>query len=223
MRKNQPTVLSEDLITRIKPFVGLTFAEVSRKENLTFPDINSKGCVGHFVESLVGLSRDSDRLDFSWGDLKTKVFHQGRKIKGCVVGSLNSLASEMVDDDVDFDNFILGKKIGETVLVTVCTNRQCGGPAGAGWQNFTFESVSAHTLRHLPEWEGVKEDWEYLKEYTREAVETGGFVSSGEKGPNGYLGFNSCSGSFTYEGRNLRRRSGIQLKLGFDLVRRVCA
>jgi hypothetical protein len=223
MRKNQPMVLAQDLVTRVKPLVGLTFSEVAATEGLTFPDVNGKGCVGHFVEDLVGLPRDNDRLDFSWGDLKAKVFHSGEKVGGCVIGSLNSLASEMIDSNIDFDDFILGKKIGETVLVTVCTNRRGGGPAGVGWQNFTFESVSAHVLRQLPEWEGVKEDWEFLKGYVKGVALVGGFVSSGQKGPNGFLKFNSCGGEFRYNGRNLRRRGGIQLALGKTLVRQVCA
>jgi hypothetical protein len=222
MRKNQPTVLAEDLVTRVKPFVGLTFAEVAAAEGLTFTNVNSKGCVGHFVEDLVGLPRDNDRMDFDWGDLKAKVFHSGREVGGCVIGSLNSLAPEMIDGNVDFDDFVLGKKIGKTVLVTVCTNRQSGGPAGAGWQNFTFESVSSHTLCHLPEWEGVKEDWEFLKGYVKGVALVGGFVSSGQKGPNGFLKFNSCGGAFRYNGRNLRRRGGIQLALGKNLVQKVC-
>jgi hypothetical protein len=223
MRKNQPTVLAQDLVTRVKPFVGLTFSKVAATEGLTFTNINSKGCVGLFVERLVGLPPGPDRLDYPWGDLKAKVFHAGEKVGGCVIGSLNSLASEMIDGDVDFDDFILGKKIGETVLVTVCSNRHKGGPAGVGWQNFTFESVSAHVLRNLPEWGGVKEDWEFLKEYTREAVEKGTFISSSKGGPNDFLTFNSCGGEFRYNGRNLRRRGGVQLALGKTLVRQVCA
>lgn len=223
MRKNQPPTSPEDLINRLRPFMGRTFLDVSTSESVPFTGgLKGKGVVGHWIEDLVGLPRDNDRLDFPWGDLKSKYHHLGKKVGGCVVGSLNSLASQMIDEDVAFDDFVLGRKIGETVLVTYCTNRKGGGPTGAGWENFTFESVSDHVLRSTPYWEGIQEDWEYLKGYARGASRVGNFVSSSHKGPHDYLRFNSCSGSFTYEGRNLRRRGGIQLSLGKTLMRELC-
>jgi hypothetical protein len=224
MRKNQPPTSPTDLIQRIKPFLGRTFLDVSQSENVPFTGgLQGKGVVGHWIEDLVGLPRDNDRLDFPWGDLKSKFHHVGKEIGGCVVGSLNSLAAEMIEEDTPFEEFILGKKISQTVLVTYCTNRRGGGAAGEGWEKFTFETVNDHVLRNLPQWEGVKEDWEVLKEYTRSAYLSDGFVSSSKKGPNDFLAFNSCGGSFSYGGRNLRRRSGIQLKLGKTLVRELCS
>lgn len=204
--------------------MGRDFLDVSQSENVPFPvNLSGKGVVGHFVEDLVGLRRSNDRLDFDWGDLKTKLHHLGIEVGGCVIGSLNSLAAEMIEEDVPFEDFVLGRKIGQTVLVTYCTNRRGGGNAGEGWERFTFESVNDHVLRDMPQWEGVKEDWEVLKEYTRSAYLSDGFVSSGKKGPNDYLSFNSCGGTFSYGGRNLRHRGGIQLKLGKTLMREICA
>lgn len=223
MRKNQPVVTPAELVAKVQPFVGKTFLEVAELTGVSFPQrLQGKGVVGHFVEDLVGLPKDNDRLDYAWGDLKTKTFHAGQKLGGCVVGSLNSLASELLDDDVNFNDFVLGHKVGQTVLVTVCTNRKGGGAAGDGWERFTFESVAAHALRDLPEWEGVCEDWEYLKDYTFKCLLSGTHVSSSKKGPNDFLCFNSCGGSFKFAGRNLRRSGGVQLALGATLVRRVC-
>jgi hypothetical protein len=224
MRKNQPVVTPADLVTKLRPFMGLTFKEVSKTTGITFPEsLAGKGCVGHFVEDLVGLPRDNDRLDFNWGDLKTKTHHAGaKKLGGCVIGSLNSLASEMIESDTNFDDFILGKKIGQTVLVVVSSNRKGGGAAGEGWEKFTFETVSDHNLKELPVWEGVCEDWSFLKNYVWQSFLTGTPVSSGKKGPNDYLCFNSCGGQFSWRGRNLRRSGGIQLALGATLVQKVC-
>jgi hypothetical protein len=129
----------------------------------------------------------------------------------------------MVDDDIAFEDCVLADKIGKTVLVTVCTNRTKGGPTGAGWENFTFETVGCHDIRNLPQWTKVVEDWEFLKEYCRDAARTGGYVSSGKKGPNDHLCFNPFAGSFTYKGRNLRRNGGLQLALGSTLVNELVA
>jgi hypothetical protein len=227
MRKNYEQKTPEQLVAELSPFVGKTFAEVVNETGVRFPErLAGKGVVGHFVEDLVGLPKDSDRLDYGWGDLKTDTYHQGCKLGGCIVGSLNSLASEMLVDDVDFDEFVLGRKIGQTVLVTVCTNRRGGGKAGDGWERFTFESVSSHALNQLPQWQGVKEDWEFLKNYVHNCVVKDDYVSSSKKGLNGYLTFNSCGGEFKFQGRNLRRPTnkskGVQLALGATLVREVC-
>ena len=223
MRKNQPVVTAAELVTKVQPFIGKTFLEVSQETGVPFPQrLKGKGVVGHFVEGLVGLPKDNDRLDYSWGDLKTKTYHAGGQVGGCVIGSLNSLAAQILNDDVKFDDFILGHKIGQTVLVTVCTNRKGGGAAGDGWEKFTFETVASHALRDLPEWEGICEDWEYLKDYVLKCLLTETFVSSSHKGPNDFLCFNSCGGAFKFSGRNLRRSGGIQLALGTTLVRRVC-
>ena len=223
MRNNQTVVTPQNLVEKLKPFVGKTFLEVSKLTGVSFPDkLGSKGCVGHFVEDLVGLPRDNDRLDFEWGDLKTKTYHKGQKVGGCVVGSLNSLVSELLDSNVCFDDFVLGKKIGQTVLVGVCTNRKGGGDFGEGWKNFTFESVSSHALNQTPEWKGIVEDFEFLKSYVSQCFLTGEKVSSGKKGPNDFLTFNSCGGAFNFRGFNLRNSGGIQLALGATLVRRVC-
>lgn len=222
MRKNQPPTSPEDLINRLRPFMGRSFLEVSESESVPFTGgLKGKGVVGHWIEDLVGLPRDNDRLDFPWGDLKSKYHHLGKPLGACVIGSLNSLASQMIDENVPFDDFVLGKKIGQTVLVTYCTNRQGGGPTGAGWEKFTFETVSNHVLRSSPYWEGVLEDWEYLKGYAKGAHVCGNYVSSSHKGPHDYLALNSCGGSFSYGGRNLRRRGGIQLKLGKTLVQAI--
>ena len=223
MRKNYEQKTPEQLVAELSPFVGKTFAEVVTETGVRFPErLAGKGVVGHFVEDLVGLPKDSDRLDYGWGDLKSKTYHAGAKLGGCVIGSLNSLADELLTADVDFDEFVLGRKIGQTVLVTVCTNRRGGGKAGDGWERFTFESVSSHALNQLPQWQGVKEDWEFLKNYVFQSVLTGTPVSSSKKGPNDYLTFNSCGGAFKFQGNNLRRRGGIQLALGATLVREVC-
>jgi len=223
MRKNQPVVTPADLVAKLRPFMGLTFKEVSKTTGITFPEnLAGKGCVGHFVEDLVGLPKDNDRLDYNWGDLRTKTHHAGvKKLGGCVIGSLNSLASEMIESDTNFDDFILGKKVGQTVLVVVSSNRKGGGAAGEGWEKFTFETVSDHSLRKLPVWEGICEDWDFLKDYVHQSFLAGTPVSSGKKGPNDYLCFNSCGGQFSWKGRNLRRSGGIQLALGATLVQKV--
>jgi hypothetical protein len=223
MRKNQKPVTPAEIVAKLLPFVGKTFLEVSELTGVPFPAAGkAKGVVGWFVEALVGLTRDNDRLDYEWGDLKTKVYHAGKEIGGCVIGSLNSLANELLEDDVAFDDFILGKKIGQTVLVTVCTNRKGGGTAADGWENFTFEGVSTHALRDLPEWQGVCEDWEWLKNHIAKCAIEGVYVSSSQRGPNDFLRLNSCGGSFKFCGRNLRRNGGLQLALGKTVVQKLC-
>ena len=215
--------LSDDLVLKIKPFIGHTFGEVSRSEGVPFGNVNSKGCIGNFVQDLVGLRKGPSRLDYSWGDLKSLSHHLRQLLGRCVIGSINSLADQMIDEDIPFDDCVLADKVGKTVLVTVGTNRPQEEIPGAGWEKFVFETVGCHDLRHLPQWEGVVEDWEYLKEYCRSADRTGGYVSSGKKGPNDYLCFNPFAGSFTYKGRNLRRNGGLQLALGSTLVNELVA
>ena len=224
MKKNQPFVPFDKLVDRIKPFIGLSFAEVSNSQGVPFGNPNSKWCIGLFVQDLVGLKQGPSRLDYPGdGDLKSLSHHIREALGACVVGSISSLASQMIDDDVPFDDCVLADKIGKTVLVTVGTNRSKGGPTGTGWEKFTFETVGLHDVRRLPQWGKVTEDWEYLKEYCRNATRTGGHVSSGKKGPNDYLCFNPMAGSFTYGGRNLRRNGGLQLALGATLVNELVA
>jgi hypothetical protein len=221
--ENFPTI--SEVIRKLSPLKGLTFSEIKRLSGVEFTSkLGHKGCVGHFVEGLAGLPKSNERLDFKkeGGELKTKVYHKGCELGACVVGHINELAAEMIEQDVSLEESIIGQKMFKTVLVTVCSNRKGGGPAGAGWESFTLETVDNHPLLEMPEWEGIVEDWEYLKEYTRHASLSRGFVSSSAKGPNDYLCFNPCSASFRYNGRALRKSGGgLQLALGATLMRRI--
>lgn len=225
MRKNQPVTTPESVVEKLKPFVGKTFLEISESTGVPFPTSgDSKGVVGWFIESLVGLSRDNDRLDYPWGDLKAKVTHKDRKPGNIVVGSLNSLVDILLDDSIPFAEVILGRKISQTVLVMVNSNRKGGGGLNAtsGWENYTFDSVSNHLLRDMPEWQGVCEDWSSLRSYVWDCILSNKFVSSGRKGTNNFLCFNSCGGKFMLRERNLRKNGGLQLALGSNLVQKLC-
>jgi DNA mismatch repair protein MutH len=221
-RHTQTPITPQDLVAKLQPLVGKTFYQLSVETGLPFHyNVNSKGVVGLYIEDLVGLSHDNDRLDFSWGDLKALIAHLGQEPGICVIGSLNSLAPKMLDENVSFDNFILGQKVANTVFVFVNTNRKKGGPAGVGWEKFTLESVSAHALKDSSEWGKVCEDWEDLKLKVREIYFKGEKVSSSLTGKNGLLCFNSCAGKFQWQGSNLRKQGGIQLAFGSLLMRKL--
>jgi hypothetical protein len=173
---------------------------------------------------VAGIPRGNDRLDFTkeTAEFKSTSFHEGADLSACVIGSINSLAKEMIDEDVAFENSVIGQKCFRTVMATVCTNRKKGGPAGAGWESFTLETVDNHPLIEMPEWGGIVEDWEHLKGYVRHEALSGGFVTSSARGPNDFLCFNPCKSPFRYNGRALRESGGgLQLAFGATLMLRI--
>lgn len=75
------------------------------------PGIN-KGSRGQMIERELGLSLNSDLLDFEDGELKT--FTVGETI---FVTQLHHCLAEIIEDKVDFANSKLGKKLQKTIFV----------------------------------------------------------------------------------------------------------
>ena len=225
MRNPEDVPSVSQVVKKLRTFKGFALGEISRITGVKFSEkLGHKGCVGHFIEDVAGIPRGNDRLDFTEviAELKSKLLSRGAGLSACVIGSINSLPEEMVDEDVSFEDSVIGQKCFRMVIVTVCSNRGSGGPAGEGWEKFTLETVNDFHLLEMPEWEGVKEDWEYLKRCVREAARGGYTVSCGTKGPNDYLCFNPSNGSFRYKGEPLRKSGGgLQLALGATLMRRL--
>ena len=142
----------------------------------------NKGARGQLLELALGVSNSSDLQDLEDGEIKT--FTVGQSIAAT---QLKHCLSEIIEDQVSFDESKVGQKLKQTVYVAFSRKNDYVGT----------EILNEET--HPKHYSELREDYEFISEQIRTAFERGveldqlGFVNrKGEPshtitGPNGLL------------------------------------
>jgi len=142
----------------------------------------NKGARGQLLETALGVPNSSDLQDLEDGEIKT--FTVGQSIAAT---QLKHCLSEIIEDQVSFDESKVGQKLKQTVYVAFSRKNDYVGT----------EILNEET--HPEHYSELREDYEFISEQIRTAFERGveldqlGFVNrKGEPshtitGPNGLL------------------------------------